>query len=130
MKKRTKKKAKKKSKTRRSKTTKTLTGVQQVKPAISDPHAGHHEGHSVVISGARDTQHRGHEIVVRTSYEITVDGQPFGGHVELDHAGRLYTHACPYQDFASALDMMKHIIEAYPDAFASTNGNCHQEAHA
>jgi hypothetical protein len=83
----------------------------------SEHPTGHAGGHAVVISGVRTTECGGHNIQIKTSYEIAVDGVPFAGHVELDNSGRLHTHACPYHEFASATEMMRHIVEAYPESF-------------
>ena len=79
--------------------------------------SGH--GHAVTISSHRETQHGGRHIEVKTTYEVTVDGKPFGGHLVLGDDGTVYSHACPYDEFKSMIDLMKHLVSAYPDAFRS-----------
>lgn len=70
-----------------------------------------------VVAGMRKTEYQGHRIRIKTSYEITVDGVPFQGHAVLDADDRICSHACPYQSFDSMLNLMKHLIDLYPESF-------------
>jgi hypothetical protein len=87
---------------------------------------GHHAGPMVAV---RTVAHRGHEIVIRTSYQITVDGQPFDAHVTVDNAGRVHYHGLPTRDFESTVDLVKKVVDYFPDDFggdtrpAPTNGH-------
>lgn len=73
-----------------------------------------HHGESVVT---RETDYNGHHIVVRTKYEIEVDGKPLMGHMGVTDAGQVHYHPVPNLSFASALDMVKKIIDVYPGDF-------------
>ena len=79
--------------------------------------AEHPPGHTEdgKISGVRKSVHRGHVIEIKTMYEITIDGKPYRGHLEVGNDGRLYCHATPYHKYESAVDMMKRVIDLYPD---------------
>lgn len=77
--------------------------------------AGGGHGHS--MESVRTASHCGHEIVIRTSYEITVDGKPLGSHLSVDDDGHVHTHALPEYSFTSAVDVVKKIIEAFPSEF-------------
>jgi hypothetical protein len=76
-------------------------------------HPGHqpHEHPGVSV---REVQYRGHVIRVETSYRITVDGRPVTGHVIVGTDGRVHYHSIPNQQFESAVDMVKRIIDLTP----------------
>ena len=86
---------------------------------------GHHHGAAEGSEGAhahsaetvRCATHCGHEIVIRTCYEITVDGKPLAAHLTVDDEGNLHSHALPEYAFSSAVHVVKKIIEAFPDEF-------------
>jgi hypothetical protein len=40
-----------------------------------------------------------------------VDGVPITGHLLVTNAGRVHYHAIPNQEFASAVDLVKRIID-------------------
>ena len=88
-----------------------------VVPDLGSGGHGHGHGHAVAISTEREAMHAGCHIRVKTTYEISVNGQPFAGHVVVGNDGQMYTHACPYTDFPSAIDMMKHLVDVYPEFF-------------
>jgi hypothetical protein len=77
-----------------------------------------HHGESVVT---RETDYKGHHIVVRTKYEVEVDGRPLMGHMGVNDAGSVHYHPVPNLNFASALDMVKKIIDVFPDDFEPGN---------
>jgi len=73
-----------------------------------------HHGESVV---SRETDYKGHHIIVRTKYEVEIDGQPLMGHLGVNDLGSVHYHPIPNLSFASALDMVKKIIDVFPDEF-------------
>lgn len=81
---------------------------------VPEPRHGDH-GHALVT--LREDEHLGCHIEIKTTYEITVNGAPYHGHLMLDNDGDLYTHACPYSKFGSAMDLVKHLIRLYPESF-------------
>lgn len=82
----------------------------------SIPQMEHHPTGGVVET-VREADHAGRHIVIRTTYRIEVDGRPFEGSLTLDNEGRLYCHSLPNYQFGSAVEMMKRMIEAYPEEF-------------
>jgi hypothetical protein len=78
--------------------------------------AGHEHGGDARVS-VRRAVHDGHEIVVRTTYEITVDGEPFDVHMNVDNAGRVHYHGLPTRDFASMIDLVAKVIDTFPGEF-------------
>jgi hypothetical protein len=73
-----------------------------------------HDGHDHADGGSttvREVRHKGHRIRIETTYRITVDGRPVTGHIEVNNAGRVHYHSIPNQEFGSAVDMVKRIID-------------------
>jgi hypothetical protein len=73
-----------------------------------------HEHGDAGLASVRRAEHAGHEIVVRTTYEVTVDGEPFDVHLNVDNAGRVHYHGLPTRDFASVIDLVARVIDQFP----------------
>ena len=73
-----------------------------------------HHGPSVSV---RQTDYKGHHIEIRTTYEITVDRMPVMGHVLVTDEGQVQCHALPNYTFLSALDLVKSLIDVFPEDF-------------
>ena len=82
-------------------------------PAYIVPHGGHE------ATALREFAHGGHLIKVITTYRVEVDGHPIQAHLSVDEDGRVYTHATPFVTYASAIDLMKAVIDGYPDSFSN-----------
>jgi hypothetical protein len=86
-------------------------------------------GHGMDMGSAetvREDEYRGHQIVIRTSYEIEVDGRPLMGHLGVTNDGRVHNHAIPNLSFPSAVAMVRKLIDAFPDDFpAGADGHQH-----
>jgi hypothetical protein len=91
-------------------------------PAYIEPH-GKHEATSV-----RELTHNGHTIRIITTYKVEVDGKPADMHLSVDEDGQVYTHATPFVTYASAVDLMKEVMDAYPDAFSEADADTGAEA--
>jgi hypothetical protein len=87
------------------------------KPVAAGHHAGHDKG---PFQSVREVEYNGHKIAIYTQYEIRVDGEPFTSHIYVDNTGKVSTHALPAYSFASAVDLVKKIIDEFPDDFAAT----------
>jgi hypothetical protein len=86
-------------------------------PSYVEPH-GKHEATSV-----RELTHKGHTVKIITTYRVEVDGRPADLHLSVDEDGQVFTHATPFVTYASAVDLMKAVMDAYPeDAFAHPSG--------
>lgn len=68
----------------------------------------------------READYHGHHIVVRTSYDIEVDGGMVTGHMGVTNDGKVHYHPIPNMAFVSAIDMVKKLIDIFPDDFATT----------
>ena len=85
--------------------------LRMVKTAAMHRHPGE--------DSVREADHKGHHIVIRTTYEITVDGKPVTGHMGVDNEGQVHYHPVPNASFASAVDLVKHLIDTFPEDFAA-----------
>jgi hypothetical protein len=77
----------------------------------------------------READYKGHHIVIRTTYQIEVDGKSVTGHMGVTNDGRVHYHPIPNISFASALDMVRELIDVFPDDFADTTGSTLDEEH-
>lgn len=90
--------------------------LEQHEPGSSHSHdsaAG--AGHESV----RTTTYRGHTIEVHTSYRVLVDGQQLGAHMGVGDDGNVHYHGLPNYTAASALDVMREVVDAFPDDYPS-----------
>lgn len=79
------------------------------------------QGHQHAMSETvREADYEGHHITVRTTYQIEVDGTPITGHMGVTDDGSVHYHPIPNMSFASALDMVKQLIDVFPDDFTDT----------
>ncbi len=78
------------------------------------PHHPPHGGHSESV---REVEYEGRHIVIRTTYEITVDGRPLAAHLGVGDDGEVHCHALPAYQFLSAVDTVKALIAYFPDDF-------------
>jgi hypothetical protein len=76
-------------------------------------------GHGHRIESVREDDYLGHHIVVRTRYEIEVDGRHVTGHLGVTNDGRVHYHAVPNLSFPSAIAMVRCLIDAFPDDFTT-----------
>ena len=72
---------------------------------------------------------QGHYIRIKTTYEITVNGEPFERHLRVNERGRLHCHVLPYDEYESALDLVKDYIDGYPDHLPPPSTNHYDDEH-
>ena len=70
------------------------------------------------MESVRQADYQGHHIVIRTRYQIEVDGRMLMGHVDVTNDGQVHYHPVPNLSFASAVDLVKRLIDVFPDDFA------------
>jgi hypothetical protein len=89
--------------------------------------AQHQDHHRHDTPSVREVGYKGRRIRIETTYRITVDGEPVTGHVMVSNDGSVHYHAIPNQQFESAVDMVKRVIDLTPpDASA---GEPHPDQH-
>lgn len=79
------------------------------------PKGMHHHGGPVET--VREANHKGHHIVVRTTYQFEVDGRPIDLPMGVDDDGHVHCHSLPNYQFQSALGMVKQLIDTFPKDF-------------
>ncbi len=65
----------------------------------------------------REAEYEGRTIRIRTEYTIEVDGKPIHGHLAVTDDGHIHYHAVPNYSFSSAIDLVKRLIDEYPEEF-------------
>src|SRR4029450_187098 len=89
---------------------------------IAELPSEHEHGGGADIATVREDDYEGRHIVIRTTYHIEVNGKPFQGQLTLDNEGRVHCHALPNYQFASAVDMVKRLIDIFPEDFPAQQG--------
>jgi hypothetical protein len=92
--------------------------VKAVRRQMGEGHAHHH---GAGVRTLRSADHKGHRIEVITTYEIQVDGRRLEVMLMVDNEGRVSCHAVPNYISFSAMDVVKRLIDAYPDSFPSSS---------
>jgi hypothetical protein len=78
-----------------------------------------HSMHGAMGKGksVRTAEHNGHEIVLTTSYRVELDGKVLKIPLMVNDSGDVHCHSLPNYQFDSAMDMVKAIIDAFPEDF-------------
>ena len=85
-----------------------------------EPHGTHKASESV-----RETDYKGHHIKIRTTYRIEVDGKPVRAHIGVTQDGRVHYHPIPNASYASAIDMVKRLIDFFPSGVGTAEDGPH-----
>lgn len=94
--------------------------AEKVKQAQTQAHQG--------MESVREAEYQGHRIVVRTRYEIEVDGRMVMGHVSVTNDGNVHYHPVPNLSFPSAVEMVEKLIDIFPEDFAK-KGRSDDDGH-
>ncbi|EPX57591.1 hypothetical protein D187_004893 [Cystobacter fuscus DSM 2262] len=73
--------------------------------------------HESLARSVRTLDHQGRAISITTTYEVRVEGQLVSLHMMVDEEGRLWSHLCPYLTFASAVELVRHLLTRMPHLF-------------
>ena len=97
--------------------------AEYFKRLLTDTHA--HGG----TDSVREADHNGHHIVIRTTYEITIDGKPFTAGLGVSNDGSVHYHGMPNVGFDSAIDLMKAVIDNFAADFSGGGGHGGDHGH-
>lgn len=75
--------------------------------------------------GVESEEYNGHQIVIRTTYHIEVDGTPLMGHLSVDSNGHVESHALPNYEFTTPMSFVKKLIDEFPQDFTGQGGHGH-----
>src|SRR5262245_39483950 len=81
--------------------------------------AGHGHGHGGHAASVRTAEHNGHQITLTTTYRIEVDGKLLKIPLMVDDDGDVHCDSLPNHQFDSALEMIKAVLDAFPEDFPS-----------
>lgn len=73
--------------------------------------------HEDLVRSERVLEHQGSTITITTMYEVRVEGRLLTLHMMVDEEGRLWSHLCPYLTFATATELVLHLLERMPHLF-------------
>jgi hypothetical protein len=85
------------------------------------PIAGH--GHAMHHPSIREIEYHGHEISIETTYRVKIDGKTVKIPLMVDESGNVHCHSLPNYQFQSALDMVKAMVDLFPNKFPSGKKN-------
>jgi len=71
----------------------------------------------------RVDDYQGHHITVRTTYHMEVDGKPLMGHMVVTNDGQVQYHGLPNYTFDSAIQLVRKLIDTFPEDFAAGGGD-------
>jgi hypothetical protein len=78
---------------------------------------GDHPGHGDHDhDGVRRLQYRGHEVEIVTHYQISIDGEPWEGHVTARLDGTVTYHGLPQYAVPSAVALVQAVIDTTYEA--------------
>jgi hypothetical protein len=105
-----------------------IESLSRQKGELGELSQGHH-GHGGPIETVRESTYRGHHIVVRTTYSITVDDLAVEGHLGVSNDGQVHYHAIPNLGFSSAIELVEKLIDTFPDDFEDSDGEGPHHGH-
>src|SRR4029450_2226792 len=83
-------------------------------------------GHGVPTESTREADYYRPPPVTRPTHPLEVDGTPIEGHLGVTDDGQVHYHAVPNLSFASAVDLVKLLIDTFPEDFeAGTDPHGH-----
>ena len=75
-----------------------------------------------LVQSVREFDHGGHEVRITTTYKVEIDGEPIHLHMAVGEGGHLMCHSTPYEEYASAVDVVRTLIDRFPAAFETDHG--------
>lgn len=73
--------------------------------------------HEDLVRSERVLEHQGSTLTITTTYEVRLEGRLLTLHMMVDEEGRLWSHLCPYLTFATATELVLHLLERMPHLF-------------
>jgi len=87
-----------------------------------------HMDHALI--SVRSFSHGGHDIKITTSYQIEINGTQIQLHARVDNEGHLHCHTTPYESYSSATDLVKKLIDRYPESFMNLQSSGEHLEHS
>ena len=91
-----------------------------------------HAHHGTVVHSSRQFEHAGHDVEIRATYRVLVNGVERQLQFSVGPDGKVTTHLRPYVAYDSLVEMVRDVIDNYPDSFsgdAPPNDSGHGGGH-
>ena len=105
----------------RKRAKKKLTNVK-LEPNVGD-NVNEHVHQDLGMVTVREAEYRDKRIIVKTHYEISIDGKPLQSHVSVQDNGTVHCHGLPNYSFLSMVDMVRQVIDSTVDEFQPPRSN-------
>lgn len=76
-----------------------------------------HTLHGAGAQSVRKDNYQGHQIEIVTTYKILVDGKKIRAPLGVDASGQVHCHSLPNYQTATAVHMVRALIDAFPEEF-------------
>ena len=92
--------------------------IAEIYQALQQGEAVEGPGHGAHLQmSVRAFTYEGHKVEIETMYTLRVDGREVMPHMSVAEDGRVACHALPAYSFVSAVDLVKQLIDTFPDDF-------------
>ena len=85
-----------------------------IRQSFSQYKKAHHAKQA--LTSVRTACHAGRRIKITTTYKVEIDDHPIRFQADVDNEGCLHCHTMPYTTYTSAIDLVKSLVEHYPEA--------------
>lgn len=93
------------------------------------PVGDHDMSHGTQVTSVRSFDHGGKAVEIAATYEVKVNGVARQLHFSVGQDGKVTSHLRPYVAYDSLVDMVKDIIDLYPDDFGPAPQGGHGDHH-
>jgi len=90
---------------------------------ILSPDLPERHGEATIVNSSRIFSKAGHEIEIKATYQVFVDGVAVELHFSVGQDGKVSSHLLPYETFSSLVDMVARIVESFSEDFGANGGN-------
>ncbi|SRR5258707_1067442 len=107
----------------------TETAARRAVATLMRPETAKGHDHHGRLESVREADHQGHHIVITTKYTIEVDAKPVRTPLHVTNDGQVRCHALPNYSFDSAVDLVKQLIDAFPEDFTANRQPAAEGGH-
>ena len=81
------------------------------------------------LSSVQVSKHGRHCIKIVTTYKIEIDNNSVHLHLTVGNDGQLHCHTTPYENYKSVMDLVKTLIDRFPEAFQNFSNHDSNKEH-
>jgi hypothetical protein len=83
---------------------------------VDEAHAAQHDHGHDGGDDVRRFEYRGHAVEIATHYEVTIDGEPWKGHLAARPDGTVTYHGLPQYAVPSAVELIQAVVDTTYEA--------------